>query len=1080
MPRSALARKPLPKPSPETDPRYRKVMEQLKAGAAKTKAHPPASKKAADAAAAAKGPPNERAAGGKARQVDKIKDAKEGKPEQSSFLAMLRAEIAKVMPKTLGQTENFDSTAQQVKGGLKGNVAGQKEKSTQDVSGASKQTPAPGGEAKVEKPLPPDGKPGAPAVNAAEGMPAPKSYADVSLQDSKQDVDGQMKEAEVTPASMQKANDPRFSSVLSAKQQVAQNADAGPAKYRAAEAATLGGAAASASAATRAGAAAMVGVRTGGNARVLTRQQEQRAKDEAKRKAVVDRIEAIYNATKTKVEAKLAALDGEVNGLFDRGTEAALAAMTSFVNQRIRDYKIRRYLSIPLVGLARWVRDQFVGLPDEVNAFYEQGRQLFQAQMDALIVRVANLVEQRLKEAKAEVARGQAQIKEFVASQPRELQQVAQQAQSAVSSRFEELERGIEEKKNQLATALAQKYKEGFDKANEALKKLQDENKGLVQAFAEKLAEVIKAIMEFKAKLMAVIRKGEETIKLILNDPIGFLGNLINAVKGGISAFVGNIRTHLISGFNRWLFGNLPPGVAIPSDLSLPSILKLVLGVLGITYDRMRAKAVALIGERNVRIIEKVVEYVTILVRGGPAALWEKVKEDLAALKDMVIEAIKNWLIETVIKQAVAKIVSMFNPVGAIVQAVIGIYNLVMFVVEKAQQIMTFIESVVNSINAIATGNIGAAVARVERALADAVPLVIGFLARLLGLSGITQKIRDFIVRVQARVDAAIDKAIAKIVATVKRLFGGGRDAAGPDERTPAQKEAALRTGLTEATNVLRDPNTKPRAVARALDAIKRRHRLTQLTTARDGADRVHAHGAVNPEANGPVVVENIELDELLKNAPPEARTRLENAVKSASNLAVKAQELKQLLVDNAGLRPEQNVAATSIETSPVFDAAISGYGPVSRAERFQAESIGIDARASDAIVNRFVQHNEAALKKLGYTAQPHKWDLTVVNPEGQTESIPGSYHLSHAEKQALVLLLRDFIARVNAAKQAKQKTPLREVFAVGVTQAPCPGDCVPFFAAAAKLSRRAIVLGDSGGVTIFLASGKVYRVNKS
>ena len=35
----------------------------------------------------------------------------------------------------------------------------------------------------------------------------------------------------------------------------------------------------------------------------------------------------------------------------------------------------------------------------------------------------------------------------------------------------------------------------------------------------------------------------------------------------------------------KWLFGNLPPGVTIPSDLSLPSILKLVLGVLGITYE---------------------------------------------------------------------------------------------------------------------------------------------------------------------------------------------------------------------------------------------------------------------------------------------------------------------------------------------------------------------------------------------------------------------------------------------------------------------------------------------------------------
>src|SRR5215467_4194402 len=181
-------------------------MEQLKGGAAKTKAHPPAIKKGADAAKAAKGPPNERLAAGKSKQVDKIKEAKEGKPEQSSFLAVLRAEIAKAMPKTLGETDNFDQTAQQMKGGLKGNVSQQKEKSTQDVSGASKQAPSPTGEAKAGGPLPAEPAPGTPPVDGAGGMPAPKSDADVSLQDSKQDTDQSMKEAEVTPDQLKKAN----------------------------------------------------------------------------------------------------------------------------------------------------------------------------------------------------------------------------------------------------------------------------------------------------------------------------------------------------------------------------------------------------------------------------------------------------------------------------------------------------------------------------------------------------------------------------------------------------------------------------------------------------------------------------------------------------------------------------------------------------------------------------------------------------------------------------------------------------------------------------------------------------------
>jgi hypothetical protein len=766
-----LARKPLPKPDPQSDPRFKKITDQLKQGAAKTKAHAPASKKAAEAAKAAKGPPNERLAGGKAKQVDKIQEAKEDKPKPSTFLEILRAEIAKVMPKTLGQTENFDQTAQQMKGGLKGNVSQQKDSSTKDVSGASKAAPAASGEAKTAEDLPKEGAPVAPKVDAAEGMPAPKSDADVSLQDSKQTTDDQMKEAEVTTPQLQKANDPRFSAVIAAKGQVAQSADTGPAKYRAAEKGALTSAAVGAASASRAGAAAMLGVRGGANARVMTRQQQQKAADEAKRKAVVDKIEAIYAATKARVEAKLAALDPEVNGMFDSGVDAALNTMTKFVNDKIFDYKLRRYLSIPVVGAARWIRDQFLGLPDEVNAFYEQGRAVFQAAMDALIVRVAAVVERRLKEAKAEVAKGQAEIKAFVASQPKDLQQVAMKAQADVTSRFAELESSIEEKKNSLAQSLAQKYKEGFDKANEALKKIQDENKGLVAGFIEKLGEVIKALLEFKAKLMAILKKGADAIKLIIADPLGFLGNLIAAVKGGIQAFVGNIWTHLKAGFMKWLFGNLPPGVTIPTDLSLVSIFKLVMGVLGITYDKMRAKAVKLIGNTAVTVIEKLVGYIYTLVTGGPAALWEQVKGDLSNLKGMVIDAIQSWLVETVVKQAVTKIVSMFNPAGAIIQAIIAIYNIVMFVIEKAQQIMAFVESVVNSVYAIATGAIGGAIKWIEQALANTIPIVIGFLARLIGLGGISQKIRDFIMKVQSKVDQAIDKVLKAIVDKVKKLF---------------------------------------------------------------------------------------------------------------------------------------------------------------------------------------------------------------------------------------------------------------------------------------------------------------------
>jgi len=64
------------------------------------------------------------------------------------------------------------------------------------------------------------------------------------------------------------------------------------------------------------------------------------------------------------------------------------------------------------------------------------------------------------------------------------------------------------------------------DKAVVALKKLEEENAGEFKKFAAAVGEVVKILTELRDKLMAVLKKGLETIRLILADPIGFLGNL--------------------------------------------------------------------------------------------------------------------------------------------------------------------------------------------------------------------------------------------------------------------------------------------------------------------------------------------------------------------------------------------------------------------------------------------------------------------------------------------------------------------------------------------------------------------------
>jgi hypothetical protein len=773
----------------EKDPRFRKVIEQLEKGAKKTKQHPPASKKAAEAQAAAVSPPTERLAGAKANQVDAMKAAEAPKADPNGFLTLLRAEIEKVMPKTLDDADSFmeGGETQQVKGAVSGGVKEQKDAAAGPTEQATAAPPDPSAvparqpEAMPEEPVTP-----VPPVNGAEAMPAPKPAAQVqALGKPKQDAEQQMKDAELTPERLKKANDPRFSAVMTQKGSVEKLATAAPGKYVAAEGATLGQAKVKASGDAKAGVAQMGGVKLSGNNKVKARQLLAKQKDEARRKAVTEHIEKLYQQTKQKVDLKLSTLEADVMRLFDVGAEAALADMKSYANREIDKFKDERYSGIR--GRARWIADLFRPVPEGIKVILGQARTRFAAKMDALAVRISAVVDGRLAAAKAEVDKSQAAIKTYVDGLPRDLQAVGREAQQAMTERFDELRSGIDSKKNDLAQKLAQKYKEAHDKADAALKKLEEENAGALKKLADAIGEVIKILTEFKDKLMAVLRKGLETIKLILSDPIGFLGNLLAAIKQGFNQFVGNIWTHLKKGFMEWLFGSLAAaGIQVPADLNVWSILKLVLDVLGLTYAWMRGEAVKLMGERNVMLLEKLIEYITVTIKGGPQALWEKLKEDLSNLKAMVIDAIQNWLIETVIKQAVTKILSMFNPAGAIVQAIIAIYNVVMWVIENASRILALIEAVVNSVHAIATGAISGAAAFIEKALASLIPIVIAFLARLVGLGGLSAKIREFITKVQTKVRAAVLNWLKKAWAYVKKLFGGGgrghRDAqASPD-----------------------------------------------------------------------------------------------------------------------------------------------------------------------------------------------------------------------------------------------------------------------------------------------------------
>ena len=115
-------------------------------------------------------------------------------------------------------------------------------------------------------------------------------------------------------------------------------------------------------------------------------------------------------------------------------------------------------------------------------------------------------------------------------------------------------------------------------------------------------------------------------------------------------------------------------------------MLDLVRQILGLTWEPLRRRAVRLIGEQNVERLEFIADYIQTLVEGGWQALFERIREDLGNLRDRILEQIRNFLVERIIMAAVTRLATMFNPVGAIVNLLITLYNLAMFLINQLQR----------------------------------------------------------------------------------------------------------------------------------------------------------------------------------------------------------------------------------------------------------------------------------------------------------------------------------------------------------------------------------------------------------
>ncbi len=309
--------------------------------------------------------------------------------------------------------------------------------------------------------------------------------------------------------------------------------------------------------------------------------------------------------------------------------------------------------------------------------------------------------------------------------------------------------------------------------------------------------EVIMKVMNFPSDLIAnIITKAMVAFEMIKADPVGFLKNLLRAVKQGFMQFFDNVLKHLWNGLKAWFLSEVQAaGIPIPTDFSLMGILKWLLVVLDITMEKIWKKLEERMGKPKVDRIKAMInraqqiagavgeayEFIKdVQERGFMAVIADKIKEKLTNVWDMVLDAVKSFVMDQIVNKVTTKLLSMLDPTGimAVINSAIAMYKAVQSFIRYLREMLEIVNSFVEGTIEIAQGQTKKAADFLEGSLARGMPIVIGFLANQVGLN-LSERLKDALELVREKVDAGLTWVIDKIVTVVEKLVEMGKKAVG-------------------------------------------------------------------------------------------------------------------------------------------------------------------------------------------------------------------------------------------------------------------------------------------------------------
>ena len=513
----------------------------------------------------------------------------------------------------------------------------------------------------------------------------------------------------------------------------------------------------------------------------VTGQKQKNAKSalEKKREEVANKINGIFKTAQEKVKKKLTDLEVQSMKRFDDGNARATKGFEDNVNREIDAFKDERYSGV--FGWAKKAKDWLLGMDDlpEVKAIFDRNRATFVGTINTLVENISADNKRVIQECKDELANAKKEIKEYVDKLGPDLKDIGKKSAEEMNAKLAEMDEFVAKKEQELQDKLKDKQQAAIKAIDEKIAKMKESMSGALAKLGNLLLLAAKKFFTWAlqkvgyslGEIEGIINKGVAVLKAIFTKPIVFVKNLMNAAIMGFKNFGKNFLKHLKDALFEWLTGSLE-GLVLPKTWDLKGVAGLALQMIGISYQNVRKHMVTVMTEPVVAGLEESFTLVKTLITEGPMAAWEQLKEMAGEMRDAFVDAVKDFIKMKIIEQAILWLVSIFIPGAGIVKAIIGIYDTVVFFIQKAKQIMQMISNFLGSIGAIAAGNIGAAADAMEAGLARGLSLVISFLAKLLRLSGITKKIQDAIQKIKGKVDNVLLKVAKWIADKAKALFG--------------------------------------------------------------------------------------------------------------------------------------------------------------------------------------------------------------------------------------------------------------------------------------------------------------------